>query len=69
MNDWIAVTFSNFQFIRRWIGGRWERHRIDICGGRPIWLLMSKNPARQWPAYHQPCSMGEPEIEDWPVKS
>jgi hypothetical protein len=57
---------QRFQWYRRWYGGRWERHWIDICGSF-IWLDMSTNPARQWPAYRQPCSRGTPEIEDWPA--
>ena len=59
-----------FRWYRRWYGGRWERHWIDICC-EDIWLPMSNDPARQWrqwPAYRQPCSLGEPLIEDYPVK-
>jgi len=56
---------SGFRWYRRWYGGRWERHFIDICLAR-VWLPMSSNPARQWPAYLQPCSVGVPLIEDHP---
>ena len=56
---------QHFKWYRRWAGGRWERHFIDICGSF-IWLHMSQK--RKWPEYRQPCSVGDPEIEDWPVK-
>lgn len=58
---------QRFQWYRRWHGGRWERHFIDVCDA-DIWLPMSNDPARQWPAYRQPCSVGDPVIEDYPVK-
>ena len=55
---------QRFQWYRRWFGGRWERHWIDICGSF-IWLDMHRD--RKWPEYRQPCSFGTPEIEDYPV--
>lgn len=55
---------QRFQWYRRWFGGRWELHWIDICGAY-IWLPMSSDPQRQWPAYRQPCSVGAPIIEDY----
>lgn len=61
------VLGQRFQWYRRWYGGRWELHFIDICNS-DIWLSMSSNPLRQWPAYRQPCSVGYPLIEDYPVK-
>ena len=54
---------QRFQWYRRWYGGRWERHWIDVCGGF-IWLEM--HPERCWPEYRQPCSRGTPTIEDYP---
>lgn len=63
---WFKHQLSRFQWYRRWYGGRWERHWIDICGSY-IWLDMDDDPARQWPAYRQPCSFGAPTIEDHPV--
>ena len=51
----------HFRWYRRWYGGRWERHWIDICESF-IWLDM--HPNRKWPEYRQPCSLGTPEIED-----
>ena len=64
-----AFIFQHFlgqrsQRYRRWFGGRWERHWIEICGSF-IWLSM--HPDRKWPEYRQPCSFGNPEIEDWPA--
>lgn len=56
---------ARFQWYRRWYGGRWEYHFIDICRAS-MWLDM--HPARCWPAYRQPCSVGSPVIEDYPVK-
>lgn len=35
---------QRFQWYRRWFGGRWELHWIDICGS-DIWLSMSNDPA------------------------
>jgi hypothetical protein len=64
---WFEYLLKRFQWYRRWYGGRWEYHWIDICG-TAMWLPMSNNPARQWPAYRQPCSFGAPIIEDWPIK-
>lgn len=71
---WIFTRFvfqhflgQRFQWYRRWHGGRWELHYIDICAS-DIWLDMPNDPARQWPAYRQPCSRGTPLIEDWPVR-
>ena len=60
------VRLSRFKWYRRWYGGRWERHWIDICRCF-IWLPMSSDPARQWPAYSQPCSVGTPIVEDYPA--
>jgi hypothetical protein len=73
MNFFRAFWFQHllgqhFQWYRRWYGGRWERHAIDICRSY-IWLPMSNNPGRQWPAYRQPCSVGAPLIEDYPVRA
>jgi hypothetical protein len=59
---------QRYQWYRRACGGRWERHLIDVCRSH-IWLQMSANPMRQWPAYRQPCSVGVPLIEDWPTPS
>ncbi|WP_431512582.1 hypothetical protein [Variovorax sp. DAIF25] len=61
---WFKHSFARFQWYRRWYGGRWERHWIDICGSC-MWLDM--HPERCWPAYRQPCSFGTPEIEDYPM--
>lgn len=70
MRDWLEIQLglSRWQWFRRWRGGRWELHLIDICHSA-IWLHMSDNPARQWPAYRQPCSVGAPLIEDWPIRT
>ncbi len=54
---------QHFQWYRRWYGGRWERHFIDVCHTH-IWLDMRKD--RCWPDYRQPCSVGEPIIEHYP---
>lgn len=61
---WVMHLLSRFRWYRRWYGGRWERHWIEICGSF-IWLDM--HPDRKWPEYRQPCSRGTPEIEDWPT--
>ena len=59
---WIKHWFSRYQWYRRWYGGRWEYHWIDICCSA-MWLEMT--PPRIWPAYRQPCSVGTPIVEDW----
>ena len=61
---WFKHPLARFQWYRRWYGGRWERHWIDICGSC-MWLDM--HPERCWPAYRQPCSFGTPENEDYPM--
>jgi len=68
--DWLRIEFglSRWRWFRAFYGGRWERHYIDICRAS-IWLPMSPDPARHWPAYRQPCSVGEPQIEDYPVRA
>jgi hypothetical protein len=63
---WPSHLLRNCRWYRRWYGGRWERHWIDVCGSF-IWLSM--HPGRKWPEYRQPCSFGTPEIEDYPEKS
>lgn len=57
---------GRYQWYRRWFGGRWEHHWIDICGNS-MWLDM--HPERKWPEWRQPCSHGTPTIEDYPVKT
>jgi len=58
---WLA----RFQWYRRWYGGRWEYHYIEICAS---FMWLDCTPPRIWPAYRQPCSRGTPLIEDWPEK-
>lgn len=62
---WFKHLLSRYQCYRRWYGGRWEYHWIDICGGA-MWLEMT--PPKIWPKYRQPCSVGAPIIEDYPVR-
>lgn len=64
---WVFRHFlgQRFRWYRRWFGGRWECHYIDICHSH-IWLDM--HPDRKWPEWRQPCSFGTPEIEDYPIK-
>ena len=57
---------SNYQWYRKWYGGRWEKHYIEICASS-MWLDMK--PPKVWPDYIQPCSRGTPEIEDYTQKS
>jgi len=68
MNIFRAFFFSHplrrFQWYRRWYGGRWERHFIDVCRAH-LWLPM--HPDRKWPKYRQPCSVGIHIVEDWPA--
>jgi len=64
---WFKYTFPRFRWYRRWYGGRWEYHYIDICHSA-MWLDMLPDPKRQWPAYRQPCSFGAPIVEDHPVR-
>ena len=61
----IDCALSRFQWYRRYVGGRWEYHWIDICASS-MWLSMA--PGKYWPEYRQPCSHGTPVIEDWPRK-
>lgn len=65
-SNFIKSFLSGFRWYRRYYGGRWERHWIDICGS-DIWLNM--HPARKWPEYRQPCSHGTPTIEVWPIQT
>ena len=64
---WVFRNFlgQRFRWYRRWFGGRWECHYIDICHNH-IWLDM--HPDRKWPEWRQPCSFGTPKIEDYPIK-
>lgn len=57
---------QHFQWYRRWYGGRWECHWIEICGSF-IWLDMA--PGNAWPEYRPPCSFGTPVIEDYSWQS
>jgi hypothetical protein len=60
---WFRHVFGQrFQWYRRWYGGCWELHFIDICHAH-LWLDM--HPDRKWPDYRQPCSVGAPVIEDY----
>jgi hypothetical protein len=56
---------QRFQWYRRWFGGRWELWWIDICCSF-IWLDI--RPDRKWPEHREPCSIGRPFIEDYPIK-
>ena len=56
------LRLAQFKWYRKWYGGRWERHFIDICACH-IWLDMP--PYRKWPEWRQPCSVGTPIIEDY----
>lgn len=62
----VKAFLCDYRWYRRWFGGRWECHWIDIAHSF-IWLDM--RPDRKWPEYRQPCSHGTPIIEDYPVKS
>lgn len=64
-STWAVVMFSENKWYRRWYGGRWERHWIEVCLSI-MWLDM--HPNRKWPEYRQPCSFGTPDIEDYPIK-
>jgi len=57
--------FCNYQCYRRWYGGRWEKHWIEICHSS-MWLDMKRQ--NVWPDFRQPCSFGTPLIEDYPDK-
>ena len=63
----MGYLLSRFRWYRRRKGGRWEYHFIDMCRAS-MWLHMRPEPERQWPLYRQPCSVGVPIIEDYPVK-
>ena len=65
LSFWFRYFLKRFQCYRRWHGGRWEYHWIEICRSY-MWLEMRSD--RCWPAYRQPCSCGTPLIEDWPIK-
>lgn len=60
---WFKYHLCRFRWYRRWYGGRWEYHWIDICGCA-MWLDM--RPDKCWPDYRQPCSFGTPVIEEYP---
>jgi hypothetical protein len=63
MLSWFRYFLGQrFQWYRRWYGGRWEYHYIDLCKSS-MWLDM--RPDRKWPDYRQPCSVGTPVIEDY----
>lgn len=59
----VRIWLDRFQWYRKWYGGRWEYHWIDICYSA-MWLPMTR--PNVWPDYRQPCSHGTPIIEDWP---
>jgi uncharacterized protein with von Willebrand factor type A (vWA) domain len=59
---WFSYYLCRYQWYRRWHGGRWEYHFIDICRSH-LWLNM--HPDRKWPEYRQPCSVGTPIVEDY----
>jgi hypothetical protein len=63
---WVKCWLSRFRWYRKWYGGRWEYHWIDICHGA-LWLDMTR--PRVWPLHRQPCSVGAPLIEDYPDNS
>lgn len=63
---WLRHWLCRHQWYRRWYGGRWEFHWIDVCGAA-MWLEMT--PPNCWPEYRQPCSVGAPIVEDWPVRA
>lgn len=65
LSFWLKHFLGRFQWYRRWHGGRWEYHWIEVCCSY-MWLEMRSD--RCWPAYRQPCSRGTPLIEDWPLK-
>jgi hypothetical protein len=62
---WFQHLLSGFRWYRRWYGGRWEFHCIDVCQSS-MWLPMVR--PRVWPEYRQPCSVGAPIVEDYPDK-
>ena len=64
MSFWPKYWLCNYQWYRRWFGGRWEYHWIDICC-KAMWLDMHRD--RCWPEWRQPCSHGTPIIEDYPT--
>lgn len=46
--------FGNYQWYRRFVGGRWERWYIDVCRAR-LWLRIPTHEADdRW----QACSVG-----------
>jgi hypothetical protein len=59
---WFKHHLCRYQWYRRWHGGRWEYHFIDICCSH-MWLDMHSD--RKWPDYRQPCSVGAPVVEDY----
>lgn len=61
---WFKFHLSRFRWYRRWYGGRWEYHFIDVCHCH-MWLDM--HPDRCWPEWRQPCSVGAPIVEDYPA--
>ena len=63
-SKFFRCSLSQYQWYRKFYGGRWEYHYIGICNSA-MWLEMK--PPRVWPDYVQPCSHGTPTIEDWPV--
>lgn len=62
---WPKYWLCDFQWYRRWYGGRWENWYIEICASF-MWLDVDRN--RCWPEYRQPCARGTPLIEDYPDK-
>ena len=59
---WFKYFLCRYQWYRKWFGGRWENHYIELCKS-DMWLDM--HPDRKWPEYVQPCSRGTPIVEDW----
>lgn len=63
---WFMHLLCQFRWYRRWYGGRWEYHYIEICHS-DMWLDMT--PPRCWPVWRQPCSFGTPTVEDYPLST
>jgi len=59
---WPRYIGSHFKWYRKWYGGRWELHYIDVCHAY-LWLEMAAD--KKWPEYRPPCSFGTPLIEDY----
>jgi len=56
------IFLSEYQWYRKWYGGRWERHWISVCSSA-MWINMK--PPIVWQEWISPGSFETLKVEDW----